>query len=505
MRASSSSSQAMLLERAAAVLTALITLVVLLRRAVYQGLLGDDLLFLHAISLGFPDSLMAAGSSHPPLLRWLVSLIADPQSADWLLRLPSVLFATACVPIWFFILQRLFDSPMIRGSLLLAMALNDFWLTQAFQCLPYPPLAFFASLHCLAWMQFAEQPGNRWRQVCLVLSGCVLPWTHFFGINVLLATQLIWLYLLWQRQSSLRTCIYVNLALVVLTIPVVPLAMFYIVHDRPYPLMILNDFAAYFVPGSAYCFSRVTFSGVESFVPVFIAVYAGIAVHLWRSHRAAPSSSDALTRSQHTIAFAFLAAGFTAAQLHALLSHTAMWPRYMLGGSWLHLPVIGLLLMGLQWRRTAMAFSTVAAALAIACLGLTEESSDYDAVVSYIEQHQQPQDAFLAQSMDLWHGENHFDRLWYERYTDRSLPVVSGLHRSRTRLIQEGLNLTNIDTSVDRVWVYSHLFKQAWLRQHPPKGWQLISLQHPGGPFPVALLQRENGVRISAYGGDFAE
>lgn len=505
MRLASSSSQSVVIERAAAVLTALITLLVLLRRAVHHGLLGDELLFVHAISLGLPDSLMAAGSSHPPLLRWLVSLVADAQSPDWLLRLPSVLFATACVPVWFLILQRLFDAPLIRGSLLLAISLNDFWLTQAFQCLPYPPLVFFASLHCLAWMRFVEQPENGRRQVSVVLSGCVLPWTHFFGINVLLATQLIWLYLLWQRQSSLRTFIYVNLSLVVLTIPVVPLAMFYIVHDRPYPLMILNDFAAYFVPGSAYCFSRVTFSGVESFVPVFVAVYAGIAVHLWRSHRAAPTSSDARTRSQHTIAFAFLAAGFTAAQLHALLSHTAMWPRYMLGGSWLHLPVICLVLIGLQWHRTAVAFSAIVAALAITCLGLTEESSDYDAVVSYIKQHQQPQDAFLAQAMDLWQGENHFDRLWYERYTDQSLPVVSGLHRSRTRLIQEGLNLTNIDQSVDRVWIYSHLFKQGWLRQHAPEGWRLISLQHPGGPFPVALLQREHSVRISAHQSDFAE
>ncbi|MCR9200798.1 MAG: glycosyltransferase family 39 protein [Planctomycetaceae bacterium] len=504
MRTPSSSSPAVLVERAAAVFTALVVLFVLLRRAIYHGLLGDELLFVHAISLGFPDSLMAAGSSHPPLLRWLVSLLADPRSADWLLRLPSVLFAIACVPVWFLILQRLFDSPVVRGSLLLAISLNEFWLTQAFQCLPYPPLVFFASLHCLAWMRFVAQPQDRWRQTTLVLTGCVLPWTHFFGINVLLATQLIWVYLLWQQQTSLRTFVYINLALVILTIPVVPLAMFYIVHDRPYPLMILDDFAAYFVPGSAYCFTRVTFSGVESFAPLFVLVYAGIAAHLGRTHYG-DQTTDTLRRCEHTIVFAFLAAGFTAAQLHALLSQTAMWPRYMLGGSWLHLPVISLLLIGLKWQRTAVAFSTVAAGFAIACLGSTEESSDYDAVVSYIQQQQQPQDAFLAQSMDLWQGDNHFDRLWYERYTDGSLPVVSGLHRSRTRLIQDGLNLTCVDASVDRVWVYSHLFKQAWLRQHPPQGWRLISLQHPGGPFPVALLQRDHGVRISAHDSDFSE
>ena len=79
----------------------------LLLRALTTGLLGDELLFVHAIDLGLAASLCEPGSSHPPLVRMIVGAIADSSSPDWLLRLPSVVFSVATVFVWSRILRRL--------------------------------------------------------------------------------------------------------------------------------------------------------------------------------------------------------------------------------------------------------------------------------------------------------------------------------------------------------------------------------------------------------------
>ncbi len=114
------------------------------------GLFGDELLFAHAIELGLQNSLMTPGSSHPPLVRLIVSLIADPsQSSDWLLRLPSLVFAIGSVFVWQRVLKKLIELRFLRCLLLPAIALNPVWLAQAFQCLPYSALFFSAA--CIAW------------------------------------------------------------------------------------------------------------------------------------------------------------------------------------------------------------------------------------------------------------------------------------------------------------------------------------------------------------------
>ncbi|HIE97748.1 MAG TPA: hypothetical protein EYG03_29385 [Planctomycetes bacterium] len=125
---------------------------VLLLRALTTGLLGDELLFVHAIDLGFAASLCEPGSSHPPLMRLIIGSIADSSSPDWLLRLPSIIFSVATVFVWSRVLRRLIQDVTSQSLLLVAMALNPIWIELGFQCLPYAALTFFASLHCLAWL-----------------------------------------------------------------------------------------------------------------------------------------------------------------------------------------------------------------------------------------------------------------------------------------------------------------------------------------------------------------
>ena len=123
---------------------------------------------------------------------------------------------------------------------------------------------------------------------------------------------------------------------------------------------------------------------------------------------------------------------------------------------------------------------------------------DYALIARHLKDSRQPADAFLVQTIDQWQDENHFDRIWLERYTDSQLPIVKGPHRRRARLKADGLPLEHVSPDVQRVWVYSHLFKEKWLVQQRVKGWRLSELRSFGGPFPLALFERESELRQNA-------
>ncbi len=517
MTISSRSRHATTLDWTVTIATAAIVTIFIVQRVVTTGLLGDELLFYHAIDLGFPQSLLAPGSSHPPLFRLIVDLSTRSNSPDWMFRLPSCLLAIGTVFIWQRVLLRLVDDHVLRCLILPAMALNPIWLNHSYQCLPYAPLTFAASLHCLAWMRMLEAP-NLKTNAAFVATAAVLPWIHFYGIHVLLADQFVWL-MLWlnggvapqvQNNSAaqeipattaiLRKAIWLNVAIAVLTLPVVPIVLFYLLHDRGFPLHQIADYGSYFFNASSYFFSTVTFPETPMAFPILALVYSGIILFLGKfcipktrgTEDQAPEIR--LQRSYGILAISLVLGSFTAAQLHSFLSQTATWPRYMLAGAWVILPLILFLLSSFQLRKFAYIFAIYCTFLSVKSIlaipGSVAPGSDYQEVASYIDQSHQPQDAFLVQSMDFWIDENHFDRIWYERYTDGQLRMTSGIHVRRAELQESGLNLNYIDPGIERIWIYSHLITKTWLETHKIPGWQVAEVKTFQDKFPVALLER---------------
>ncbi|MCP4169865.1 MAG: hypothetical protein GY758_03725 [Fuerstiella sp.] len=461
----------------------------LLLRALTTGLLGDELLFVHAIDLGFVPSLCETGSSHPPLVRLIVGSIANSSSPDWLLRLPSVIFSVATVFVWSRVLRRLILDKTSRSLLLVAMALNPIWVELGFQCLPYAALTFFASLHCLAWLQICSAR-TKTATAVFVLTGIALPWTHFLGVNMLLADVLIWIAMLIGRRATLRHAIRTNLTICACTLAVVPIALFYIQVEAPYPLVEIDDFPAYFHRTSSLIFSHLTFSVFMTTLPLYIALYLSCAFFLWHSLRAADRNVENTTAG--IIAVGAMLSGFTATQILSVASQNAMWPRYMLTGAWIHLPLIAFLLHRFSGRRLSMVFSAAAACCAASGLLTSPQvaGTGYDDVSSHISRNWQKSDAFLAQSMDFWSGPNHFDQLWFRRYVSRSHRIVSGPPTIRRDLHTDGLPLQMVDAGVDRVWVYSHLFRTEWMIDHPVDGWVLRSLHSTHAQCALALFER---------------
>ncbi|TWT43006.1 hypothetical protein KOR42_46060 [Thalassoglobus neptunius] len=487
-------------------LTSLGVLVLLALRVWRTGLLGDELLFVHAIDLGVSEGLFAVGSSHPPFVRLLVSLFADGESPDWLLRLPSVLMAVATVFVWDAILRRLVPDRWLIALLLPAMALSPVWLTQGFQCLPYAALALFSSLHCLAWMGMLESDRTRWK--CLfIASGILLPWTHFFGINVLLVDQLIWGLFLLKRKVSIKAWLTMNAIIAALTLPVVPIATFYVRIESTFDIKPIADFDSYFVPVSSLFFSYLTFSVFTTYWPTFLILYAAAAVFLGMVIRSKSSSrteasageSDEVRAANNPlndwfgcIAVGFLLAGFGAGQLHSWIGQSAMWPRYMLAGSWIHLPLIAFFL----WKFVNRTAARVAAGVGLLCAlvgsqyALQVHGTDCQRVASELRTNWQSGDRFLEQGVDIWSGENHFDRLWFRRYVSPEWPLLQLPTVPRESVLEAGLQFDSVPEDCKRIWVFSHLFADEFHERQNIPGWELKASACYGDACPLAVYVR---------------
>ncbi len=459
------------------------------------GLQCDELLMLRAIELGPVDSLFAPGSSHPPLSRWLMAPVASAVSSDWVVRLPSMLAALLTITVWWSFLRRLIPDPWTCKLLLPAMALNLSWLALGYQCVPYAWLTLFASLHALAWLRLLERPN--WRDgVLFVLTGVAAAWSHFYGVNLLFADQLIWLVLLCRRKSLWRLWLPATIATFLLMLPLVPIALFYVRLEQPYSLLQINNFGHYFRWASQAIFGKATFNHANWSVPLYGLWYAAAGLLLWRALRGHGENENKNARyTAGVVATGIFVAGFPAAQLHCLVSGKAMWERYTVLGLWIHWPLIALVAYEL-WGRRAARWS---AALGLACVvggfmisqaWTPEWTFDHRPVAAHMEQNARPGDAFFAQDFDMWAGSTNIDRLWFDRYVTRSMPVITGPPMGRHEIARTGLPLHLSNDSVRRVWVYSSHLNEDQLVKMTEGDWRLAEVHRYGRGYPLALFER---------------
>ena len=134
---------------AVTVACALGALAMLGRWAFATGLWCDELLFLRAIEAGPVGGLMLAGSSHPPLVRWILTPFVSSATSDLGLRALSLAASVACVFVWSALLRRILVDRVLVCLVLPACVLNAAWAAVAFQLVPYACFSLFVALH--AW------------------------------------------------------------------------------------------------------------------------------------------------------------------------------------------------------------------------------------------------------------------------------------------------------------------------------------------------------------------
>lgn len=493
--------------RATTIACALFVAVVLGRWAATSGLWCDELLFLRALEAGPWSGILLQGSSHPPLVRWLLAPFVDARSSDVALRAVSVASSVACVFVWSAFLRRVFDDRVLATLLLPVCCLNAAWAAVAYELVPYGFLTLCASLHAWSWFRVVERPSTS-NAILFVASAVAAAWSHFFATALVVATLAIGHLVALEAEERVRIVLRRSaIAIALLTAAMTPAFVFYAHAEAPYPIVQVGDRWDHVMRASRQLFDAGVAFRLWTPRPTWIALHVAIGalfVYAWRersSIRTQGSRSNALKAG---VIAATCASGLPALQLYALATDRPIFERYMASTGWATWPAIVLALGLVPGTKRALGgrlprVAALAALLLGAALFATGRGAcridvqDWTPVVRAIAERARPGDAFVAQDVDQWSGDAQFDRLWLERYAPNALPVAHPPWTSRTELFRRGLELDALDASVHRAFVFSHLFTRAQLEALPRERateWELVEVVPFEGESAMAIFAR---------------
>lgn len=129
----------------------------------------------------------------PPLYYILNYLLVGGEqlAAFWRLRLTSVLFGTATIPLMYFTCRRIVPSYWLALATAALMAVNTLAIEYSQEYRPYSQLLFFSLLYFQAQLAVAEKFSlTRW--IYLLISAAALIYTHFFGVFCLVSGYVFW-------------------------------------------------------------------------------------------------------------------------------------------------------------------------------------------------------------------------------------------------------------------------------------------------------------------------
>jgi 4-amino-4-deoxy-L-arabinose transferase-like glycosyltransferase len=202
---------------------ALLTLVALGVRlsAMRQSLYGDEIFAFHETAQGVAGIFDALGSKGEEVSPPLFFLFAEKtrQLGDptvWI-RLPSLLFGTATVPVVYLLGRRVYDE---RTGLIAAVlvALSPFAIFYSTEARPYATLACLIALSTFSLVNALESGRLGW-WLLYVIAAAGAMYTHYTGVFVL-AAQTVWAC--WAHRERLRGIAVANAAVFLAFLPWVP-------------------------------------------------------------------------------------------------------------------------------------------------------------------------------------------------------------------------------------------------------------------------------------------
>ena len=206
---------------AAGIVAGLTALAFYLRlRAASESLAGDEIFLysiVHGRSLGRTLELIHDTESTPPL-HFLLAWASDRLGAspEWI-RLPSVLFSTATVPLVYLLGAKVAGrSAGLLAAALLTLA--PFAVFYGSEGRAYAMLAFLVTASTLALLEAVSARRAQWWVAFTLLSLGVL-YTHYTGIFVV-AAQLAWAF--FGARGNRRATALSTAAMVLLYLPWIP-------------------------------------------------------------------------------------------------------------------------------------------------------------------------------------------------------------------------------------------------------------------------------------------
>ena len=150
----------------------------------------------------------------PPLfflLAWVASKVGDPTV--WI-RVPSLVFGTATVPLVYLLGQRTVGrrAALVGAAL---VALSPFAIFYSDEARAYAVLGFFAAASTLALLRALETGSRHW-WVGYGACACAVLYTHYTGVFVL-GAEAAWAF--WCYRESRRALLLVNAAVALTYLP----------------------------------------------------------------------------------------------------------------------------------------------------------------------------------------------------------------------------------------------------------------------------------------------
>ncbi|MAT98007.1 MAG: hypothetical protein CL608_12750 [Anaerolineaceae bacterium] len=167
-----------------------------------ESLWVDEGTSISVARLSLPGILANRIFKNPPfyfiLLHYWVEIFGDSELA---LRFLSALFGALSLPVMFWLGRRLLGRQAgLLSAFLLAISLFHIEFSQ--EARAYSLMVLLVLLSMFLFVRLFER-FSRWTAVGYVLVNVVLLYTHFFGVFIVAAQNLFWLFMYWQRRPVL--------------------------------------------------------------------------------------------------------------------------------------------------------------------------------------------------------------------------------------------------------------------------------------------------------------
>jgi uncharacterized membrane protein len=182
-----------------------------------QSLWLDEAFSWHFAS-GDLSRALSAEKTNPPLyyviLHFWIHLFGSDESS---LRLLSVIFGTAFIPVVYVLGNSLFGKRTARLAMVIcAVSPFHIYFSQEVRC--FALLALLVSGASIFLLRISR--GGRRRDLAgYALLGLLSFYTHFYGMLSLVGFQVYWVYMLWLRRVRIKTWLLVHSFIGVLSLP----------------------------------------------------------------------------------------------------------------------------------------------------------------------------------------------------------------------------------------------------------------------------------------------
>jgi uncharacterized membrane protein len=155
----------------------------------------------------------------PPLYYFALGKLGFWIDSDISLRLPSVVFGVATIPVLFLIAQRLFNRRVaLLSSLFLSLSTFHVWFSQ--EARSYSLYCFLYALSLLFLVKWSQSASARWTLLLYVAATSLMMYSHSTALMYCGINQIVFLLLCdWRDTKKIRTWLVAQVVVAIFFLP----------------------------------------------------------------------------------------------------------------------------------------------------------------------------------------------------------------------------------------------------------------------------------------------